>query len=65
MTVVMIRPKTFEGLLGISKSTAKRWNDIQYGPRRVRIGPRSSGYSLAEVDAFIRERSAQREQVAA
>lgn len=65
MTDAFIRPKTFEGLLGISKSTAKRWAKIAYGPRRIPIGPRRTAYLMAEVDAFIRERSTQTEKVAA
>jgi len=53
MTEAILAENTVIALLGISKSTARRWAGQKIGPRRLSIGPRRVGYLLSEVNAFL------------
>lgn len=53
---ILSRPE-FCSMLTISYSTSERWAREDFGPRPFKIGPRRLGYRLADVLAFIAERS--------
>jgi prophage regulatory protein len=57
-TPTVMRPAEVEKSLGVSASTLKRWARNGYGPKRLKLGPRAVGYDAAEIDDWLRTRSA-------
>lgn len=48
--------------LGISKMTLRRWVEDGKFPRPIRLGPNSIAWLNDEIDAWLEERAAAREQ---
>ncbi len=49
----MLRPAEAARFLGVSVQTAYRWAAIGRLPRPLKLGPRTSGWRLADLQAFL------------
>lgn len=54
MPTSIIRPAALWKMLGISASTAYRWEATGVLPKRIQLGPRSTGYLSDEVDEYLK-----------
>jgi prophage regulatory protein len=53
-------PTLQEKLDGVSSVTVWRWEKDGVFPKRVKIGPNTTGWIESEVDDFLTERAAER-----
>ena len=49
----MLRPAEAARFLGVSVQTAYRWAAIGRLPRPLKLGPRTSGWRLEDLQAFL------------
>ena len=49
----ILRPAEAARFLGVSCQTLYRWSAVGRLPRPLKIGPRTSGWKLADLQAFI------------
>ncbi|WP_022947689.1 helix-turn-helix transcriptional regulator [Methylohalobius crimeensis] len=55
----IFRPKDAAAFLGVALSTVYRWErDLQGFPRRVKLGPRVSGWRLSDLEAWLDKQAA-------
>jgi len=65
-TTTIARPKAAANHLGVSTSTLYRWERERPDfPRRIKLGPRASGWRVADLDAWLEKQAAQGREVAA
>ena len=49
----IIRPDDLARRLGVAKSTLYEWEKRRGFPRRIKLGPRTSGWKRSEVDEWL------------
>ena len=49
----IIRLKQVKAMTGLSRSTIYRFMSVRKFPKQIKLGPKSSGWLLDEVDAWI------------
>jgi len=51
----IIRLSQVKAMTGLSRSTIYRFMSIKQFPKQIKMGPKSSGWLIDEVDAWIQE----------
>ncbi len=61
----ILRPRDAANHLGVSISTLYRWERECPGfPKRIKLGPRASGWRLADLESWLERQAAQGREVA-
>ena len=59
----ILRLKDVQLKTGLSKDTILEWEQFGNFPRRFKLGPRAMGWLESEIDEWIAERAASREDI--
>ena len=59
----ILRLKDVRLKTGLSRDTILEWEQSGHFPRRLKLGPRAVGWLESEIDEWIAERAASREDI--
>lgn len=55
----ILRPNQLAARLGVCRSTVYEWSRRPDFPRRLKLGPRASGWRWSEIKAWLDQRTAE------